>query len=279
MAAQQAAGEHAVRRQADAQLPQRRDDRLLRAAREQRVLDLQVADGSHGGGAPDGVGAQLRQPDVPDVTGLAHLLQRADGLLHRDLRVEAARAVDVDVVGLQAPQRVGESVLHGLRRHVVGDRLETAVGSAARAELDAQDDVLAPSFAQGTRDEHLVRARAVEVSGVDEVQARVDRRVQGRDALRVVGRTVQVGHAHGAQADGGNLRARQAQLAPSDSHDGSPCARNGVWEGWCLRGACAARCVFPYRRTGRIRTAGGRGTVRTTGGRGTVRFTGGRAGR
>ena len=41
----------------------------LDPAREQRVLDLEVRDRVHGGGAADGLRADLGEADVPDVAG------------------------------------------------------------------------------------------------------------------------------------------------------------------------------------------------------------------
>ena len=70
VAAEQAAREHAVGRDADAQLAHGGQDLLLDAAREQRVLDLDVGDRVHGGRAPDRLRADLGQADVPHVAGL-----------------------------------------------------------------------------------------------------------------------------------------------------------------------------------------------------------------
>ena len=92
----------------------------------------------------------------------------ADGLLDGDAGVEARRAVDVDVVDAQAREAVGEEVLD--RR---GPRVEAeprSVGAAQGAELHREQHLVAPA-AQGPADQHLVVAHAVEVAGVDEVDA------------------------------------------------------------------------------------------------------------
>ena len=75
-------------------------------------------------------------PMCADVAGLDHLGDRADGLLDRHVRIEPGGAVDVDVVGAEALQRVGQEVAHGRRPGV--DAAEGAAGSAQRAELDAE---------------------------------------------------------------------------------------------------------------------------------------------
>ena len=114
VAADQPARQHAVG--GDRRCPSSRQvgqDLVLDAARDQRVLDLQVGDrDATACGAADRLGADLRQPDVADVAGLDQLGDRADRLLDRHVRVEPRRAVDVDVVGAEPLQRVGEEVLH-----------------------------------------------------------------------------------------------------------------------------------------------------------------------
>ena len=75
---------------------------LLDAAGDQGVLDLQVDDRRDGGGPAQGVRADLGEADVAHVPGLDELGDRADGLLDRDVRVDAGDPVDVDVV---APSR------------------------------------------------------------------------------------------------------------------------------------------------------------------------------
>ena len=214
VAAQQAPRQHSVGRDADAQLAADREDLVLDAPRQQRVLDLQVGDGVDGGGPPDRLGADLGQPDVAHVARLDHLGDRADGLLDRDGRIESRRPVDVDVVRAQAAQGVREEVLDGLRSGV--DAEPRPLGVAQRAELDAEEHVVAPPVAQGARDQQLVPARAVEVAGVEQGDAGIDRGVDGRDGLALVRRPVEVGHAHASQPDGRGRRARRPE--PSRLH-------------------------------------------------------------
>ena len=90
-------------------------------------------------GAADGVGADLGQADVADVAGLDHLGDGADGLLDRHGRVEPGEAVDVDVVGAEPAQGVGQGVLHRGRAAV--DAEPAAVGAAQGAELHADRDL------------------------------------------------------------------------------------------------------------------------------------------
>jgi hypothetical protein len=83
---------------------------------DKRVLDLQVGDGMHLVGPPQRLGPGLRQPDVAHVAGLHELGDGAHRLFDRHLRIDAPEPVDVDVVGAEAGQGVGERVLDRLRR-------------------------------------------------------------------------------------------------------------------------------------------------------------------
>ncbi len=211
MAAEQAAREHAVGGHADAELARDGQDPGLDGAGDERVLDLEVADRVDGGGAAQGVGADLGEADVADVAGLDQLGDRADGLLDRHGGVQPGGAVDVDVVGAQAAQGVGEGGLDRRRAGVVAEPL--AVRAALGAELHADPDVLAVAAAQRLVDQQLVVAHAVEVAGVEQGDAGVEGRVDGRDALGLVGGAVEVRHAHAAEAEGGDRRAGGAELA------------------------------------------------------------------
>ena len=190
----------------------RRQQLPLGAAREQRVLDLHVADRVDRVRAAQRVGADLREPDVADVALLDELGDRPDGLLDRHVRVDAGRAVDVDVVGAQAAQRVAQEVADGGGAAVVAGK--AVVGAAQRAELHADQRLLAPARRQRVADQHLVVAHPVEVAGVEQRDAGVERGVDRRDRLGVVGGPVGARHPHAAQADRADLRAARAQ-APS----------------------------------------------------------------
>jgi hypothetical protein len=142
---------------------------------------------------------------MADIAGVDHLLDRPDRLLDRHIRVQAGRPVDVDVVGVEPLQGVRE---RGLDRRGPGVIAEPcARGVALGAELDADSDVFAVDAPERVADQQLVVAHAVEVAGVEERDAGVERRPDRRDTLVAVGRAVQVGHAHAAQPDRGNHRS------------------------------------------------------------------------
>ena len=150
------------------------------AAADQRGFDLQIDDRVDRGGAADAVSAELRQRDVADVAGLHQVGDRADGVLDRHLRIEARRPVDVDVAAPEPGQAVADRVLDRDRAGVEAE--PGAIGAAQRAELDAEQRAVAP-IGDRLADQQLVLAGAVEVAGVEDIDAVVERGVDGRDAL------------------------------------------------------------------------------------------------
>ena len=163
--------------------------------------------------APDGLGARLRQTDVPHVAGHDHLGDRADRVFDGDRGIDATEPVDVDVVGAQALQRVRECVLHGDRPPV--DPEEGVVRRSESAELHADHDVVATPTAQGVPDQELVVAHAVVVAGVQQRDAGLDRRADRRDALVTIGGTVGAGHPHATEPERRHDRAGRAERRSS----------------------------------------------------------------
>jgi hypothetical protein len=147
----------------------------------------------------DGFGADLGEADVADVAGLHQLRDRSDRLLDRQIREYAARPVDVDVGGAEPAKRVGEEVLHRGRAQVVAD--DAPVGSSQEPELHAHHGLLAVASSQRFAQQQLVVAHAVVVAGVEQRDPRVERRLDRGDALGLVGRAVEVGHAHAAERE------------------------------------------------------------------------------
>ena len=101
-----------------------------------------------------------------------------------------------------------------VRRRAVGPRYRPLRRIDPEAELGGHHQVLAPHLAQEPAEQELVVVGAVDLRGVEEVSPELDVPVQHAQGLRLVGRAVGVGHAHAAQADGGDLEAGRPQ-APS----------------------------------------------------------------
>ncbi len=211
VAADETTREHAVGRDGDAAFADHGQDRLLDAAGDQRILDLQVADRVDSRSAPDRLDADLREADVADIAGLHHVGDRPHRLLDRHARIKPRRPVDIDVVKPQALQRIGEKALHRRRPPVIS---QPAAGRIAqRTEFHADDHLLARRPFERLGDQHLVVAHAVEIAGVDERDAGVERGPDGGDALVPIRRAIQARHAHTAEAEGGDGRSVGAEAA------------------------------------------------------------------
>ena len=89
--------------------------------------------------------------------------------------------------------------------HVLGLAADPAPSRRRRiaddAELGGDDDLVAPA-ADRAADELLVGERAVDVGGVEEVDAELDGAMDRRDPFGLVARSVELGHAHAAEAEG-----------------------------------------------------------------------------
>ena len=71
------------------------------------------------------------------------------------------------------------------------------------AELGREHDAVAPA-ADRAADQLLVRERPVHVGRVEEGHAELERAVDRRDRFGVVAGAVELGHAHAAEAEGGD---------------------------------------------------------------------------
>src|SRR5208283_1616275 len=116
----------------------------------------------------------------------------------RHIAIEPRRPVDIDVARPQASQRMRQEVLYRPRPGV--ESQPVAIRSAQRAEFYREQNALAPAL-QRPPDEHLVVAHAIEIAGIDQVDAAIDGRVNGGDALALVGRPVHARHPHASQSE------------------------------------------------------------------------------
>ena len=154
------------------------------------------------------LGRGLRQADVADVAGLYHVGDGADGVLDRHLRIDPRGLIEIDIIGAQSLERIGEEVLGRRRTCVIAQAL--AVGIAHGAVFDGDEGALPPPAFQGFAQHQFGVAGAVEIGRVDQRDAGVERGLDGRDAFGIVGRTVAAGHAHASETDSGNLRTMAA---------------------------------------------------------------------
>ena len=221
LSGQEAAPERAVGDERDPELADRGEQLGFRIAAPQRVLSLQRRNRMHGVSAANGLRRRFGQAEIPHLAGGHELGHRADRLLDRRVRVDAVLVVDVDGVDAEPLQRRVARLAHVLRPAV--DAEERAVLGADVAELRGEHHLVA-AIANGPADQTLVGERAVDVGRVQEIDAEIDRAVNGRDRSLVIGPAVEVGHAHAAEPDRRNVRTVAAELSSWKSHALPQCA-------------------------------------------------------
>ena len=133
------------------------------------------------------------------------------GVFDRHRRIEPGRAVDIDIIGAEAAQRVGDKVLH--RRGPAVDATERAGRIAQRAELHRDDDAVARCALERPADQHLVVTHAVEVAGIDQRDPGVHRCADRGDAFGFVRRPISAWrHSHAAKAQNADRRSGPAEF-------------------------------------------------------------------
>ena len=166
--------------------------------------------------AADRLGGHLGEAEVAHLAGLHLLGHDADGFFDGDFAVAPVLVPEIDVVGAEALQTALERAPHIFRAAV--DAGDLAVYRDTEAELGGDDRTLAAAR-ERLRQENLVGARAVDLGGIQKIDAEVKRATDGRDALRFVRSAVHIGHPgdaghpHGAEADRRDFETLAAELA------------------------------------------------------------------
>ena len=137
------------------------------------------------------------------LAGLDQLGHRPDRLLDLDVRVDAVLVIEIDLVDAQALERSVDRLSHVLGRAVdPADRRYVAGDHAVEVALHlGRDHVLIALPLDRAPDQLLVGERPVDLRGVDEVDAELERALDGRDRLLLVGLAVERGHAHAAESE------------------------------------------------------------------------------
>jgi len=116
------------------------------------------------------------------------------------------------VVQAEAGQAVREKVPHRDRPGIHAEPIP--IRAAQRPELD-RDQRLVATIAQRSPDQQFVVPGGIVVAGIEQRDPGIERRVNRRDALSLVGRAVEIGHAHAAQGqrkDDGAVRPELTAL-------------------------------------------------------------------
>ena len=196
-AGEKALAERAEWHQTDAQRCQRRQDFTLRLAPPQRIFALQRRDRLHRVSSPNGLRTGFRQAEILHFPFANQLLHRTGHLLDRHLGIDTVLIQQIDRLHPQALQRTFHRLANMLRtavQHLLPRRLRQV-----ETELGGDDDPIAhrrQRFAQ----QFLVRERTVNLRGIEERHAFVDRGADQIDRLPFIGgRAVAKAQSHTAQ--------------------------------------------------------------------------------
>jgi len=148
--------------------------------------------------AADRLNAGFGEAEVLDLSCFDQLRDRAGDVFDRYIRIDAVLVEQVDRVGPESLQRSLDAALDCLGSAV---KAAAVVALQVESELGRDHDLLAygdECFA----DEFFVRERAIDLCGVEEGDAALDRRAHERDHLLLIrGRPVAAAHPHAAEAD------------------------------------------------------------------------------
>ncbi len=91
------------------------------------------------------------------------------------------------------------------------------VGTAHDAELGGEHDFVAARL-HDLCQQPLVGAHAVDIGGIEEVDADIERGIEHTQIRDFIGRSVEVRHAHAAEADRRDFQALRAKFATRNFH-------------------------------------------------------------
>ena len=211
LAGEEAAAERAVGDEADAELAHGRQHAVLRVARPQRVLGLQRRDRVDGVRAADRLRRRLGQAEV------AHLAGRRRAPPSRRPSPRSAR---------RGRRGAGSRGRCGRRRAAAATRRTPARTYSASPRTSREPSSLPrtlPNFVASTTSSRRPRSpcptsssfvNGPYMSAVSrKVDAELERAVDRRDRLGLVGVAVELRHPHAAEAQGGDLEPLRSELA------------------------------------------------------------------
>jgi hypothetical protein len=209
---EEAPAERAERHQPDVEFLQDAEDFLFGLTPEQRVLALQGRDRGYRVRPADGARSGLGQAEVPHLARRDQFPDRSGDLLDRHLRVHPVLVQQVNPPGAQPPQRPVHRLPNVIRP--AGQPGLAALAVEGEAELGG-DDYLVADRGERLADQFLVDERAVDLGGVEERDAQVDRGSQQVNHLAAVARVraEALAHAHAAESESGNLQPAGPQDA------------------------------------------------------------------
>src|SRR5581483_3552899 len=205
---QKTAAERAIGDEANAQLANCGEEIVFRIARPQRVFGLEGGDGMYAVGAANGCRGGFRQTQVANLALPDEIGHGADGLLNRRFGIDAVLVIEIDEIDVQALER-GIAACPDVFGAAV-DTQEFSIRRALVAELGRQHNLITTSL-NSLAYQDLILERAVHVGGIEEIDAAVEREVNGGDGFGIVGRAIELRHAHASETQARDFQAETAQ--------------------------------------------------------------------
>src|SRR5258705_7692633 len=146
--------------------------------------------------ASDSFRAGLREAEIADLTRADQFCHRANRLLDRNVLVDAMLIIEIDMIDAETFQRRIASGANVFR---------TAVDRALAALKDliaefGRDDHPVAMLRERFADQLFVVPGAIDVRGVEEVDAELDCALEGRGGFAIVAWPVELRHPHASEA-------------------------------------------------------------------------------
>ena len=171
---------------------------------------MERRDGMHFVGAANRLRAGLGKTQVAHLPRADEFGHRANCFFDGCVRIHAMLVVEVDRVNAEAAETCFARRADVFRPAV--DAAEVGVAGAEDSELRGEEHFVAPT-ANGAANELFVDVRAVDVRGVKEIDAQLERAMDRGNGFRVVPSAVKLRHAHATQPEGGYERSILAKTA------------------------------------------------------------------
>src|SRR3989339_879007 len=195
---QKAAAQWRIRHETDAEFATGWQHDRLDVPAPKRIFGLDGDDRVNVLRPSNGLGSGLGQGKITHLSRLDQARHRADGLFDRHRRIDTVEAVDIDHIDTEAFERSVACLRHIIGMAAAQTRYRDA-GEPEIAELGRDQRVCAPAL-QRPSDELFVHPVAVSIGGHKEIDAELQRPVDRRYRLLVIGLAVADRHAHATQA-------------------------------------------------------------------------------
>ena len=176
---------------------------------------MERGDGVNARGAANGLRRGFREAEGAHFARLNQPGHAAHRLFDGDVFVHAVLVVKINPLDAQPLQAFVAGLANVFRPAVDGDEAARAVADVS--ELGGEKDFFPPP-ANRPAHQLFVPPLAVNVGGIEEIHAELQRAMNHPNGLFIVSRPIEFRHAHAAKADGRNLRPVFAQSSFHHAH-------------------------------------------------------------